>query len=144
MKRKQLPKLVEEWRKVLLPEWRVTLLDHPPPDHEDDDYWALCQTKDDYLAISVYFTDECLERSDREIEITVVHEMLHALTRPWRKMRDDVFSDLPRAKYDQFSRTQEHEEEQLVDRLAYVLVAQTHGAEAFGTVEGEPTGKAED
>lgn len=134
MTRKQLAKLVEHWRQALAPEWRVTLIDHPPPD-SDGDFWAICRRKEDYLSITVHFTDKCLERSPREIEITAVHELLHAIFRPWGKQIDDVAFDLGNVRAGALRREREHEEEQLVDRLAYALVAQTHGAEAFGTVE---------
>jgi hypothetical protein len=136
MTRKQLAKLVEAWRKVLLPEWRVFLMDEPPPENsEDNDFWAICQTKDDYRELCVFFSDDCLERSARQVEITVVHELLHALTRPWRQQIDDVAFDLGNIRASALRELREHEEEQLVDRLAYVLVAQTHESEAFGTVE---------
>jgi hypothetical protein len=135
--RKQLAKLVERWRQVLIPEWRVTLMDcpHPDWDQNEEDFWARCQTSEDYQALKVYFPDESLERSPREIEITVVHELLHALTRPWRKQIDDVGFNLDSIRGREIRKIREHEEEKLVDRLAYVLVAQTHGAEAFGTIE---------
>jgi hypothetical protein len=133
--RKQLAKLVEAWRKVLLPEWRVKLMDHAPPDHDMENSWAVCQTNDDYLHINVYFTDELLKEPPRKIEITVVHELLHALVRPWRRLLNAVEDDLPARAHHALHEEQEHEEEQLVDRLAYALVAQTHGAEPFGTIE---------
>lgn len=137
MTRKQLPKIVEAWRKALAPEWRVTLMDTPLPDHDEDDFWAVCQTKDDCLSLTIHFTDDCLKRSDREIEITIVHELLHALTRPWRKLLDDIRDDMSLEKHRTLDQQREHEEEQLVDRLAFTLVAQTHGAEPFGTVQGQ-------
>jgi hypothetical protein len=134
MSRRQLAKLVEAWRKMLIPEWRVTLKETLPPDH-DGDCWATCQTSDDYRSITVHFTDDLLEESPRQVEITIVHEFLHALTRPWRKLIDDVEYEVSKPKFDLLNELREHEEEQLVDRLSCVLVAQTHGAEAFGTIE---------
>lgn len=135
--REELAELVESWRKELIPEWRVTLSDDPPPDFENDEAWAACQRGDDYLAITVHLTDECLKRSAREIEITVVHELLHALFRPWAKQIEDVAFDLGSLRASALRKEREHEEEQLVDRLAYCLVAQAHDAEAFGTAEGK-------
>jgi hypothetical protein len=134
MPQKELAELVEAWRKVLIPEWRVFLKADLPPDH-DGDCWATCQTSGDYREIRVHFTDDCLRRSRREIEITIVHEFLHALTRPWRKLLDDVEDEVAKPKHDLLNEVREHEEEQLVDRLSYVIVAQTHDSEPFETVE---------
>jgi hypothetical protein len=138
MPRKELAELVEAWRKVLLPEWRVVLMHSLLEGHEDDG-WAVCQTDDDYRRLRVHFTDGLLERGPREIEITIVHELLHALTRPWRKLIDDVADDVGAPKHKLLHDLQSHEEEQLVDRLSFVIVCQTHDAEAFGTVEGDVT-----
>jgi hypothetical protein len=136
--REQLAKLVEQWRKVLLPEWRVVLHDKPLEDMDIEDTWAVCRTPDDYLKLQIHFTDKLLEtQSNAEIEATVVHEMLHALTRPWRNLLDAIAFDLGNAKTTPLRQQQEHEEEQLVDRLSYLLVAQAHGTEAVGTIKGE-------
>jgi hypothetical protein len=133
--RRQLAKLVEAWRKVLTPEWRITLMDEPPPDEDMANTWACCQTNDDYLHINVHFTDELLKENHRKIEITVVHELLHAITRPWRRLVDAVEDDLPARAHRVLTSEQEHQEEAFVDRLSCVIVAQTHGSEAFGTIE---------
>jgi hypothetical protein len=138
MPRKELAELVEAWRKVLLPEWRVVLM-HSLPEGNDGDCWAVCETADDYQRLRVHFTDDLLNRGPREIEITIVHELLHALTRPWRKLIDDVEEDIAAGKHKLLHDFQSHEEEQLVDRLSYVIVCQTHNAEPFGTVEGDVT-----
>ncbi len=100
MTRQLLAKLVEEWRNVLIPEWRITLMTKAPPDKDMEN-----------------------------------HELLHALVRPWRRLVDAIEDDLPARAHHALSSEQEHQEEALVDRLSYVLVAQTYGAEAFGTIE---------
>jgi hypothetical protein len=135
--RTELAALVERWRRILLPEWRVLLMDGPPPDAEHDGFWAICETKPDYRELCVYFTPECLADRDR-CEVTVVHELLHALTRPWRQQIDSIASDLAAPAYHALRRAREHEEEQLVDRLARVIVflaGGTDGIAAYGTRE---------
>jgi len=135
--RTELAALVERWRRILLPEWRVVLMDGPPPDEQHDSFWAISQTKNDYREICVYFTPECLDDRSR-CEVTVVHELLHALTRPWRQQIDSVASDLAAPAYHALRRAREHEEEQLVDRLARVLVSLVGGSDrtaAYGTRE---------
>jgi hypothetical protein len=133
--RKQLARLVETWRRKLTPEWRVILMTEPPPDHEGDDFWAISQTKNDYTEVCLYFTDGCLARGAAEVEITVVHELLHALTRPWRSTIDDVETHMPKATHDLLYSQQGHEEEQLVDRLSRALVAERLGSTVFRTID---------
>lgn len=133
MTRKALALLVEDWRRILLPEWRVILHDVPLDDMEIEDAWAVCRTPDDYLKIQIHFSDKLLEESREEIEATVVHELIHALTRPWRKQLEGFSYELGEAKAAPLRARQEHEEEQLVDRLAYVFVAMKHGTNACRT-----------
>lgn len=137
MTRKRLALLVEDWRRILLPEWRVIVYDEPLDDMEVGDAWAACRTPDDYLKIHVYFTDKLLKESAEEIETTVVHELLHALTRPWRKQLDSVSYELGNLKTSALRESQEHEEEKLIDRLAYALVARERETAAVGTFNGE-------
>jgi hypothetical protein len=132
MTRTELRGVVERWRLILIPEWRVVLMDAPYPDSSGDGYWAEAECKDDYQEICIHFTDACLARGGVDVETTVVHELLHAVTRPWRQQIDSVASDLPSAVYGRLRAARVHEEEQVVDRLARVLVA---GSKGFGTRE---------
>lgn len=126
MTREQLAEVAELWRGLLLPEWRVVLVDSAEgfDGGSDDDYWAICDTKKDYTEIRLHLTDECLVRPDDEVLVTLVHEMLHALTRPWRQQIDSVASAMGGEAYRALRNAREHEEEQLVDRLSRVLVSQ--------------------
>lgn len=139
MTRRQLADRVEYWRRLILPEWRVILHDKPleDMDMDVDDAWAVCRTPGDYLKIQIHFSDKLLKEPLAEIEATVVHELLHALTRPWRNLLDGVSYELGNAKTSVLREGQEHEEEKLVDRLAYVLVARETGTQPVGTVQGE-------
>ncbi len=137
MTRPQLARLVEQWRKDLLPEWRVTLHDEPLEDMETEGAWAVCRTSDDYSKIQIHFTDDLLKQSNEEVEATVIHELLHALTRPWRKQLDAVSFELGNAKTAPLREQAEHEEEKLVDRLAYLLAGWAHGVEPCRTLNGK-------
>ncbi len=138
MTRAELAELVERWRAILVPEWRIRLCDEPWSDAaEMDDYWAISQCHEDYADQKVHFPDASLERHPLDIETTVVHELLHALTRPWRDQVDSVRMALANDTAQVLRNQREHEEEQLVDRLARVLVAQAHGRRPFGTVLSE-------
>jgi hypothetical protein len=146
--RAELAELVEHWRAILLPEWRIEMHDEPWSDADEmDDYWAISRCHDDYASQKIHFPDASLERHPLDVEITVVHELLHALTRPWRVQINATRSALGQDVHHGLYCQREHEEEQLVDRLARVLVAQAHGRRPFGTVLSEeakvPTGIAE-
>lgn len=125
MTRDDLAAAVELWRQRLIPEWRVVLLDHKPPWKVDGEFYACAQTADDYPRISIHFTDDCLDRDDAEVHVTVAHELLHALTRPWRTVTDRVEPYLPQLALDHLDAERIHEEEQLVDRLSRLLVTLT-------------------
>lgn len=137
MTRSELAEIVEEWRQMLLPEWRVVIKDRPFDDESDDDVWASCQACEDYRELRVHFTDACLRRPREQVEITVVHELLHALTRPWRQQVMSMSSDLASDVYRRLEDARRHEEEQLVDRLSRVLVSERRGDDlAYGTTTG--------
>lgn len=125
MTRDQLAVIAERWRALLLPEWRVVLVATSKDfdDADSQDYWAICRTKDDYTEIRLHLTDECIARSDEEVEITLVHEMLHALTRPWRQQIDSIAGTMSSEAYRALLNARGQAEEQLVDRLSRVLVS---------------------
>jgi hypothetical protein len=139
MTREQLACAVERWRLILIPEWRVVLMDERPPWEVDNDFHAVSQTSEDYTEIRVHFTDECLLRDDAQVEVTIAHELLHALTRPWRGITDRVAPYLPQFAIDQLEAERVHEEEKLVDRLSRVLIAQLGPAPLDGHEVGPGT-----
>lgn len=132
MTREELPARVEHWRRILVPEWLIELSDKPIDDESADDYYAMCRTRDDYTIATLYFTDDCLARPFEDVEVTIVHELLHMLTRPWRHQIRDLCGPLGGDAYRALDRAREHEEEQLVDRLARVIVG---GGALPGTVK---------
>jgi len=140
--RSELVDVVEQWRQALLPEWRILLVDHPPPaadeDDEDNEYFATCQTAVDYDELRVYFTDDCLERPDEEVHVTVVHELLHALMRPHRALLEELAPQVTMAVYTVISARRRHDEEHLVERLSRALVAQALKAEGVGPATVRP------
>jgi hypothetical protein len=94
----------------------------------------ISRSKENYRQIDVFFTDDLLGQPAIEIEVTVVHELLHALTRPWRAQIDSLCGTLSREAYATLADQRVHEEEQLVDRLSRVIVAQAHGSQPYGTL----------
>ena len=75
-----------------------------------------------------------------EVHVTVAHELLHALTRPWRTVIDRVEPYLPQLALDHLDAEGIHEEEQLVDRISRLLVTLTGGVTVGpDTVKGPVT-----
>jgi hypothetical protein len=126
VKRTSLPARVEHWRRILVPEWRITLMSEPAPDTDEDDFLAQIQCDDDYHHARLYFPDRSLDRPVGEIDVTIVHELLHTLTRDIRGALDlvtgRIHTDLSSAVY----RVQAHAEEQLIERLARVIAQREH------------------
>lgn len=140
--REQLTLLVEEWRRLLCPEWRVQLSDSPHPDTDDDEIFAEVQTRTDYTEMVMHVTDRALQRPREELAVSVVHELLHALTRPWRQQIDDAAGQLSVDAARALQARRSHEEEQLVDRLARTIVDLARGPASIpvgpGTVRHSP------
>lgn len=123
MTRDELKIRVEHWRQRLLPEWRVLLFDEPPPWAEDEDreYNAIVQTAEDYLEARIFFTDEALDRDAPDVEVTIVHELLHPAMRELRGVIDRV--QLHPAEAGSVLSALSSAEERVVDRLSRAIVA---------------------
>jgi len=85
---------------------------------------ASINVSEHYLTANIEFSQVWVDSDPdlHEIDVTVVHELLHCLFRdldraaeaPWHLLAEAA-SEMVRDRFD-------HEEEQLIDRLAYVLV----------------------
>jgi hypothetical protein len=120
--RPELEALVEAW-----PEWRVKLMDEPPSD-EQEGFWAISQVPNpEYHEMVLHFPDNSLTRPEHHIEVTVVHELLHALLR-WvgRGMLDEIACYVPPNVHDDAADRAKRHEETFVDRVARSIVAMHH------------------
>lgn len=122
MTRKQAARALEKWRARLAPEWRITVYESGPDWRDEEDYLATVQCDDDYAHAKIHLTDACLARDDESVEVTIVHEILHLLTRELRRVLDRGKGYWPPSVHDLLSDGFEHDEEALVDRLAHAIV----------------------
>lgn len=146
MTRKQLAVRVEYWRRRILPEWRAVVIDEPPDWADDrDEYLAVCQTASDYSEVRLHFTTAALERGQAEVDVTIVHELLHPLFRPMRQALDRISPSVAPTSWHAVRDQLEHDEEMAVDRLSRLIVTLDSGRRDVGpaTVPG-PVGAAPD
>lgn len=138
MKRDDLAARVEHWRQRLAPEWRITLKDSGPDWKHEEDYLGTVQSDDDYQHAKLHITDAALEQSDEDVDLTIVHELIHPLLREMRSALDRLEAHVPKPAWqivsDQFGR----DEEQVADRLSRLIVhADRQQWPAFGTMAAE-------
>lgn len=127
MTRAGLVKRVERWRRLLAPEWRVTLVDELP---EDPGYPVNAQVAadDDYLHARLWLNPDRYAPATPlgELDVTIVHELVHLLLRELRRTIDlldgQVHRDVHRLLEERFR----HEEELLVERVARVVARLEH------------------
>ena len=76
------------------------------------------------MTASIEFSQEWVDGDPdlREIDVTVVHELLHCLFRDLDKAAESPLMSLSDAMRDMVEDRYDHELEQLIDRLAHVIV----------------------
>lgn len=126
MRQREVERLVEKWRQRLCPGWRIVL----EREAWDEDLAAEChafvETEDEYAKARIWFRPESNKRPAWDVEITIVHELLHVAL---REVRDAADLLLPRVSSDIWqahSKARNRAHEEFVDRLARVLVASEH------------------
>ena len=142
MNREFAEQLVTRWVGVLgLKTWHIHVVwpedVHLWPENDDDfgkfgkdDYAAVWRPKD-YETARLYINEELL-KSDRPdalltLEVAVVHELLHLVTRDIEGILDQLEGQLHRDVRDVIETVFSHNLEAAVDRLAYSLVRFAHG-----------------
>lgn len=132
--------LVEKWRKRLIPEWKVCLVPYcldliEDPDADVDDtvgpHGSEGQSKvtHDYLVIRIWLNlEHRLVNEDRNLEQTIVHELLHAALHDlqviYNPVKYDAISPVMGRLLDQESTTAL---ERTIERLSRALVEAEHG-----------------
>lgn len=124
----QLLKRIEFWRRRVVPEWRVAVLDHPPPSLDPDRNYVACAESD--LAINevrLFFKPAILTMTQHSADRIIVHELLHpALDRVLDcedVLEPHIAPSLWTAYLDGRLRTME----EFVDRMAHAIVDAHHG-----------------
>lgn len=115
----QLRSLVKRWSARLVPEWRVTV----EIGGEDGDSHATAFRSKDYPTATVCFNPEFVKRPDREVEETVVHELLHLLLRDVDVAAcESIAGQLHRDVETVHARAVDHAMEGAIERLAWAFV----------------------
>lgn len=123
MTRRQLARRVEYWRARILPEWRVSLMHTPPPGASDDDYAGTVQVEAEIAEARVRIPDATLEHEPAAIDRVIVHELLHPLADQLHDAADPLEEQVASAVWEMFAAQRTLLEEQMIDRLARVVVA---------------------
>lgn len=110
---------VEHWRLLLLPEWRLTVV--VDATNLADDRIAEVATDDDYNHACVAFTRRARKAAPQEIDSTIVHELLHCLTREYRRTLDLVAPFVGEPIMHMLNARHAGEEERFVDRLSRAI-----------------------
>ncbi len=130
MTRRALERRVEFWRALLAPEWRITLSDRRPgadDDPDDDQYHATIRSAEDYLHATLWVrADFYGEAEASEVDVTIVHELVHLLMRELRRTMDLIVTHVHRDTYTVLDARFRTEEERLVERVARIIARLEH------------------
>lgn len=137
MTRKQLEERVEFWRARIIPELRVMLMDHPPPDDPDDgSYMAIVQTDWAISEARIFFCKELLRRDQAQVDRVIVHELLHPLLDRVLDTVEVLEEHVPPAVWRAFVETRRIELEHFTDRIAHQIADPVSDDDPFGTFKG--------
>lgn len=126
MTRKKLKRRVEFWRARLCPDWRVSVMRTPHPDAEEP-FVAVVQSDLCVEEIRVYFKPELLEwKSLYDVDRVIVHELLHPLLDRVLDQDEVLQPMVAPPVWDMHIARRRDDMEQLVNRLAHVIVAGEH------------------
>ena len=122
MTHRQLIARVERWRELILPEWRIDVIkDLPDEAPSDGPPNARIEAAPDYHHATVWFNPELLKRDQSDVDVTIIHELLHPLLREMRRVVDMVEDQVGRPLFDVLREYMESEEEKVVERLARII-----------------------
>lgn len=121
----QLEQRIDLWRARLVPEWRLTIVDKPISD-EMPECRAEVQADEDYHHATLYIAQSVLADELGEVDVTIVHELLHLLVRECRRTFNLVEGQVHRDVFDLLRQHFETAEEQLVERVARVVARLEH------------------
>lgn len=117
---------VEFWRLRLTPEWRITVTGSTTPPEEMPDCRAMIQASEDYHHADLWIAPAVLREELGEIDVTIVHELLHLLMREMRRTLDLIEGQVAPAVHSLLEQRFTTEEEGAVERLARVIALLEH------------------
>ena len=113
---------LERWRERLVPEWRITV----ETQRRDVDMHAQVATDDEYHHAALWIDVDFIETGDpAEVDVTIVHELLHLLLRETRRTLDLIGGQLHRDAMAVISEHHRVAEEIVADRVSRAVVALT-------------------
>lgn len=120
MTRRQIEKLVYRWqRKLKLDHWEIEIKwSEAPTPGSYATTWRMNQYDRAEIYVSPEFTTWTADFAER----TMVHELLHLVTRDLDRVLGDAEGFLPKTAFRWIDKRYEHEVEGVIDRLATVLV----------------------
>jgi hypothetical protein len=122
MTRDDIAERIEFWRERLTPEWRITL-SAEDPDNENN---AQVRSSEHYHWAEVRIAPKAAAAGGGELDVTIVHELLHLLMRDMRRIvdlvEDQVHRDVHTIIFDTFLSA----EEAAVERLARIISLLEH------------------
>ena len=134
MTRETIEQLVVQWMRILrLHAWEVSVVwpedyekwpEHRDgmPDFSSDHTYAWVWRARDYTRARLYFNPERLSDDARTVEATIVHELLHLVTRDVEFILDQLDGLLHRDLDNLIMEAHNHAVEGAIDHIAYVLV----------------------
>lgn len=140
MTRRQLVERIECWRRLLMPEWRVALLDGEPDSvrsyhsHGDDDWVACAQGDVTITEARLHVKEDVLGYEPQQIDRIIVHELIHPLLDRVLDHAELLREHVPPPLWEAFQRARMGDEEEFVNRIAHVIATHgEHGESPYGT-----------
>lgn len=129
MTKRELVRRVDHWRLLLAPEWRITIdasLDAPAD--AAPGARAVIQADDDYHHARLWLAPETRAGGRGELDVTLVHELLHLELRELRRTIDLIDGHVHRELATMLDERWTSLEEQTVDRLSRIIARLEHPA----------------
>jgi hypothetical protein len=126
-------KRVEFWRRRLCPEWRVAIMPDPPSDAPDRPFVAVVEDDRRISEIRVHFANGALELSREDLDRVIVHELIHPLLNRVLAHAGALRPFVGEVTWTIYEEGRNDDEEELVNRLAHVIVEAYHGGVSYFT-----------
>ena len=126
MTEKQLLKRVEFWRQRVIPEWRVAVMDHPPPGL-DREYVACAESDLSINEVRLFFKDEVRAMARHSADRIIVHELLHPALDRVLDHEDVLKEHVTPVLWNAYLDGRHATMEEFVNRMAHAIVDAHHG-----------------
>lgn len=126
-----LHELAERWRRILIPEWKLILVEEVPFKDDDPPGEARSSSNARYKVIRIWINlRHRMNDARRGIEESLVHEILHGPVEAVDLAYRPALNVLGSYEQKLVEMATEAPREQLIEHLAWVLVGLAHGEDA--------------